>query len=235
MKRVAPPLSIQAVSLIELLVAISIMLILASFLFPWVSSLRTKAGTVGCLNNLRTLGTGIMSYAADNNGQLLMNETPNSDINPSPVVWYETLAPYMGYSAIDYKDPVKIRHTSLVCPSETDFTTTPYYCYSMNIDLDYRLQGDKARIRLAALSNASHYVLLCDSFRSHIMYTSFQQRMTDWTQMTRRHNGKPNCLYADGHVAPFADKLIGYLEVQPDNQAYYYKMYFANGIYPSQR
>ena len=55
-------------TLIELLVVISIILIIVSFAVPQIGGARAKARRAKCLANLRVLGTGLVMYADDNNG-----------------------------------------------------------------------------------------------------------------------------------------------------------------------
>jgi len=56
-------------TLIELLVVISIILILVSFVVPQIGGAREKARVAKCLNNLRVMGSALLTYADDNSGQ----------------------------------------------------------------------------------------------------------------------------------------------------------------------
>jgi len=56
-------------TLIELLVVISIILILVSFVVPQIGGARAKARLVKCANNLRVIGSALIMYADDNDGQ----------------------------------------------------------------------------------------------------------------------------------------------------------------------
>lgn len=67
---------LHAFTLIELLVVIAIIGILASFLLPVMHQSAGVAKQVGCLNNLKQIGTSAMLYASEHNGFM-----PNSIIN----------------------------------------------------------------------------------------------------------------------------------------------------------
>lgn len=53
-------------TLVELLVSIAIIALLMSILLPALSRARDAANTVRCASNLRQIGTGLISYAAEN-------------------------------------------------------------------------------------------------------------------------------------------------------------------------
>src|SRR5438445_5485466 len=57
-------------TLIELLVVIAIIAVLAALLLPTLGRAKEAARAASCLNNLRQIGIGAMTYSLDNKGRL---------------------------------------------------------------------------------------------------------------------------------------------------------------------
>lgn len=57
-------------TLIELLIVISIIAILSGVLLPALNAAREKARAISCVNNLKTIGVGIMQYTMENDSYL---------------------------------------------------------------------------------------------------------------------------------------------------------------------
>jgi type II secretory pathway pseudopilin PulG len=55
---------------VELLIVIAIVGILMALLLPALSAVRTSSRAAACRNNLRQLGTGVLGFASDRDGQL---------------------------------------------------------------------------------------------------------------------------------------------------------------------
>ena len=61
---------LRSFTLIELLITIAILAILVGVLLPALNSARDKARSVSCVNNLKTIGTGLMQYVLENDSWL---------------------------------------------------------------------------------------------------------------------------------------------------------------------
>lgn len=61
---------LRSFTLIELLITIAILAILVGVLLPALNSARDKAQAASCVNNLKTIGMGIMQYVMENDSWL---------------------------------------------------------------------------------------------------------------------------------------------------------------------
>lgn len=206
-----PPRQIASgFSLIETLVVIVIILLLAAVVSPTVQAIHKRSVAARCVSNLRQIGMAMAQYAADNQNCLPLNVYPGNS-------WHTKVDSYLG---CDYRKiwdkPELVYGSPLFCPDEKKRPlTSPYATYAINRELYPREGYDNPPKEIAALANPSKYVVMSDGHDA-VIYTDSNQKMVEWTQITRYHDGHPNFLYADWHVENFSGPIVGLMD--PDGQ-----------------
>jgi prepilin-type processing-associated H-X9-DG protein/prepilin-type N-terminal cleavage/methylation domain-containing protein len=207
-------------TLIELTAVIAIAVVIVSLLVPTLSVAKKHAMSAKCQNNLRQLGTAVLSYVADNDGYFPVSGSIWA--NPPETSWDVKLLPYMGITTSNR--PLDL----LRCPADTRVavvsgSTTQYpRSYSMSgirtgfLTGDGVVSGTNSR-RQTQLSHPSRTVLLIENFTlssgSYIVNYQFGYNwsfISGWlggdSQAPRLSNGKfyhgalMNFCFADGHV-----------------------------------
>ncbi len=96
----------RAVSMVEVLVVMSVLVLLTALLVPGLSSAKERARRVFCQNNLRQWGIALQCYRDEHNDYLPMEGTFGgtgvSGALSLPGRWFNVLPPYIGAPA--YKD-----------------------------------------------------------------------------------------------------------------------------------
>ena len=204
----------SAMTLTELLLAIVVIALLITLAIPTLGKIRERSQLVGCLSHLKQLGSASLNYAVDHQGYLPRGDQPQAN-GAGYIQWPYVLDGYFGVYYLDLlANPTAFRASPFSCPEEKE---TFSYHYALNRQLNERLVGDKAYIRLSQVRNPSRYVLFSDAYFDRTIFSDLRDKMISMTRMTRRHGGFPNFVYADGHVASYRGPLYGVSDAEGRN------------------
>lgn len=234
---------IRAVTLVEVLVSVAILIILIALVFPAFKSVQAHAQAVGCSQKMHQLGTSLLLWTQDNNGVV---KAQDLDYNRSPADqnWKSSL-----YNEGYVKDM-----NLFFCPTQT----TPangipinsiYLGYGLH-DVDdigtkypeivggswgrnqHGLNEGTRTFRINTLEAPSRFILLGDSvfvragsYFKHQASTLYMNTYEGQSSMGihLRHLGKANFFFADGHMeAAGPNKLKEYGAVSGYDEDYKY-------------
>jgi prepilin-type processing-associated H-X9-DG protein/prepilin-type N-terminal cleavage/methylation domain-containing protein len=202
-------------TLVELLVVIGILAILAAVAFPAYSYAIISAKKAKCSSNLRQIGIGLLSFAADNNetfpesGGTIPYGGP-VDATTGKLSWTQQMEPYLGPSSVNGSNPI------YQCPGQVG-TASAQYSYFNGAHAAYVANsGHFAALNLIKIHNTSAYTLAGDIAFPMFGAASSGQPDADPDDYTSDpafnggtlasptkisiHGGSSNILFADGHV-----------------------------------
>ncbi len=91
-------------TLVELLVTIAVLAVLAALLFPALTRVIESGKSASCMNNMRTYGTAVLTFIADNGG-MLPDRSAGSP-NPPALRYGQWVQPYLGIPLKDLRCPL---------------------------------------------------------------------------------------------------------------------------------
>lgn len=197
-------------SMVELLVAISIVAVLAAILIPVLSSVRQRSLSAACQSNLRQMGVALNVYVAEHDGVFIPAAVYRPVDQGIYLYWYEMLEPYMGGSPEDPKN----RPAWQLCPAKDikpmTLETVGYGWNSRNFghatggnnDPDPADDPDGVYSRLMQVENPADTIIIGDSKDATTDDQAYQNRYLyeSGQLLAERHSGGGNYLFVDGHV-----------------------------------
>jgi prepilin-type N-terminal cleavage/methylation domain-containing protein/prepilin-type processing-associated H-X9-DG protein len=193
------PVARRAFTLIELLVVIAIIAVLAGMLLPALARAKEKARATCCNNQMRQIGLAVCLYADDNADEFPRSQ--HSAFAHGQLTWGRAIAPQVGVRGAAWTNLLQgLYH----CP--TDRRPTPW-SYGQNVyfelgsDDDYSGKPATWR-RMTSIPKPSATVIYGENATSadHIMPHFWTSAMDTAEVDSRRHSGRANYTFVDGHA-----------------------------------
>jgi prepilin-type N-terminal cleavage/methylation domain-containing protein/prepilin-type processing-associated H-X9-DG protein len=166
-----------AFTLIEMLVVMAIITLLAGLLAPSFERAMQKARSMKCTGNLHAIGVAASLAATDNN-----NKYPKIDQAGAPIYTPQ------GPNIVTALGPYGIATNVVQCPVDVANAPSSFTKYGSSYEWDPVF--DEEPLNETAVYITPTFIIPVNSSRVRLAM--------DFTGV---HNGRPNVIYGDGHVA----------------------------------
>ena len=218
---------VRGFTLVELLVVIGIIAVLISLLLPALRSAREQARMIKCQSNVRTILQGMFLYANDNGGTLpipvgyeepsvsaavrIINGTYQFDYSTGTLLRYIGPSPQMREAIFtcpsDGPDRFGVAAGSSPISPSLDPTLMRNFSYNFNVRLLGLPRGRyNSGVKLSQIVNSSSKFLVFEEENPPArpgddpVIVGPVLGLPTVVTLTRRHQGKADVGFADGHV-----------------------------------
>lgn len=214
-----PKASAKGITLVEILVVITIIVVLAALSTVGVTKVRSAARAATCTSNIRQIGAAIISYATDNNGQLPALEDRTKPGDGLKAIWPRLVAD-AGYlePVINSKGKLSCGAGVWACPDCT-VVQTNYQGYGGAEGTVMKVmkgtQPGSGSLRLSQIPDPERTWLIGDTANQANDLKSGWYAVwgnpSKWSNAhapAPRHGGKVNVCMVDGHVESLSLKEL---------------------------
>jgi len=194
------PEALTGFTLIELLVVITIIAVLAAMLLPALNRAKESARTRHCLGQMRQIGLAARLYADENRDEFPRSQ--HTAFSSGQPTWGKAIAEHLGQNIQNWTNLLRSIYK---CP--TDRRTAPW-SYAQNVYFELDPENDdyigspQTWRRMSAVPHPSSTILQAETPGSvdHIM-PHFWLTPEDASDVDkRRHQGRSNYTFVDGHA-----------------------------------
>ena len=221
-RRPAPPG--RAFTLVELLVVIGIISVLVALLMPGLTAARRQAQAVQCASHLRTIGHAMQQYANEYKGRVPRDYYYGIEYVQGHILWAEAFSKYVGQPIPDVPDisdardvvlyPQLMRIGVYQCPAfpderqPLDYVSNGWWAGFVGVSAPLINVTRMPRSGQVVYITEASARLPTNRFGTHDVFDVSHlpvvpnglPQLSSRVLNDKRHGGRINLLYLDGHV-----------------------------------